>query len=97
MLQKVEREEARLLGVVPPAQQHVESYRTANGPRQRIVAYLGQLKESTRKGIKQSAEGKGNDTYRIPGFGRAGTTEHLCLSAKGLAPAGLRQDRLRRP
>jgi len=36
----------------------VESYRTVNGPRQRIVAYLGQLKESTRKGVKQSAEGK---------------------------------------
>ena len=58
MLQKIEREEARLLGVVPPAQQLVESYRTANGPLQRIVAYLGQLKEPTRQGVKQSAEGK---------------------------------------
>jgi hypothetical protein len=36
----------------------VESYRTAQGPRQRIVAYLGQLKELTRHGIKQTAEGK---------------------------------------
>ena len=41
----------------------VESYRTANGPRQRIVAYLGQLKEPTRKGIKQSAEGKGKPQF----------------------------------
>ena len=31
----------------------VESYRTAKGPRQRIVAYLGQLKDTTRRGIKQ--------------------------------------------
>ena len=36
----------------------VESYRTANGPRQRVVAYLGQLKESHRQGVKQAAEGK---------------------------------------
>ena len=36
----------------------VESYRTVKGPRHRIVAYLGQLKESHRKGIKQAAEGK---------------------------------------
>jgi len=36
----------------------VESYRTAKGPRQRIVAYLGQLEEPKRKGIKKAAEGK---------------------------------------
>jgi len=36
----------------------VESYRTAKGPRHRIVAYLGQLKDSARRGIKQVAEGK---------------------------------------
>ena len=29
----------------------VESYRTAKGPRQRVVAYLGKIKESKRKGI----------------------------------------------
>jgi len=36
----------------------VESYRTAKGPRQRIVASLGQLKDSTRRGIKRIAEEK---------------------------------------
>ena len=36
----------------------VESYRTANGPRQRVVAYLGQLKDTTRRGVKRIAEGK---------------------------------------
>ena len=35
----------------------VESYRTEKGPRQRVVAYLGKLKESKRKGIKHAAEG----------------------------------------
>jgi len=36
----------------------VESYRTAKGPRHRIVAYLGQLKDVVRHGIKRIAEEK---------------------------------------
>jgi transposase len=35
----------------------MESYRTERGPRQRIVAYLGQLDESHRLGVKNAAEG----------------------------------------
>jgi len=35
----------------------VESYRTERGPRQRVVAYLGQLTEPGRLGIKQAARG----------------------------------------
>jgi hypothetical protein len=35
----------------------VESYRTAKGPRQRIIAYLGKIEEAKRKGVKQAAEG----------------------------------------
>jgi len=41
----------------------VESYRTEKGPRQRVVAYLGQLKDSTRKGVKQAAQQKGNAQF----------------------------------
>jgi len=41
----------------------VESYRTEKGPRQRTVAYLGQLKDSTRKGIKQGAQQKGKAQF----------------------------------
>ena len=41
----------------------VESYRTEKGPRQRTGAYLGQLKDSTRKGIKQAAQQKGNAQF----------------------------------
>ncbi len=35
----------------------VESYRSQRGPRQRVVAYLGQLKESERLGVKHAARG----------------------------------------
>ena len=34
----------------------VESYRTERGPRQRVVAHLGQLDEAGRLGLKQAAE-----------------------------------------
>jgi transposase len=36
----------------------MESYRTARGPRQRVVAYLGQLDEPERLGVKSAAEGR---------------------------------------
>jgi transposase len=38
--------------------QLVESYRTARGPRQRVVAYLGTLNQSECQGIQQAVEGK---------------------------------------
>jgi len=36
----------------------VESYRTARGPRQRVVSYLGQVDESLRCGLHSTASGK---------------------------------------
>jgi hypothetical protein len=36
----------------------VESHRTTRGPRQRIVAYLGEIDASGRLGVKMAAEGK---------------------------------------
>ena len=42
----------------------VESYRTARGPRQRVVAYLGQLKEPERRGVKRAADGKQKPPYQ---------------------------------
>jgi hypothetical protein len=33
----------------------VASYRTERGPRQRVVAYLGQLDEEGRLGLQQAA------------------------------------------
>ncbi len=41
----------------------VESYRTDRGPRQRTVAYLGQLKETERRGVKHAAQGKGKPPH----------------------------------
>jgi len=38
----------------------VESYRTERGPRQRVVAYLGQLDEHGRLGVKEAAQGRPN-------------------------------------
>ncbi len=35
----------------------VESVRTERGPRQRTVAYLGQLDEAGRLGVKRAAQG----------------------------------------
>lgn len=37
----------------------VESVRTARGPRQRVVAYLGQLEADVRLGVRQAAQGGG--------------------------------------
>jgi transposase len=34
----------------------VESYRTARGPRERVVAYLGDLAEETRRGVQAAAQ-----------------------------------------
>jgi len=42
----------------------VESYRTDRGPRQRVVAYLGQLKDAQRRGVKRAAEGKRKTPYQ---------------------------------
>lgn len=39
----------------------VESYRTERGPRQRVVAYLGEVDRSGRIGVQQTAEGKSAD------------------------------------
>ena len=58
----------------------VESYRTDRGPRQRIVAYLGDVEEAAREGVAQAArEGvaqaaRGRRTHQ-PRLGEAGTPE----------------------
>jgi len=38
----------------------VESYRTERGPRQRVVAYLGDVSEAERQGIRRAAKGEGH-------------------------------------
>jgi transposase len=43
----------------------IESVRTARGPRQRVVAYLGDLGEADRLGVAQAASGKNDDSQRV--------------------------------
>jgi transposase len=43
----------------------VESYRTARGPRQRIVAYLGEMAEAAREGVAQAARGETTHQPRL--------------------------------
>jgi hypothetical protein len=43
----------------------VESYRTARGPRQRVIAYLGSLDEPTRRGVMLAAGGR-NPAAQLP-------------------------------
>jgi hypothetical protein len=42
----------------------MESHRTERGPRQRVVAYLGQLDERGRLGVKEAAEGRGRSRQK---------------------------------
>jgi transposase len=43
----------------------IESFRTARGPRQRVVAYLGDLGEADRLGVAQAASGNDGDNQRV--------------------------------
>jgi len=43
----------------------VESYRTDRGPRQRVVAYLGQMDEAGRLGVRAAADGRRSHQGRL--------------------------------
>jgi hypothetical protein len=43
----------------------VESYRSARGPRQRVVAYLGEMDEQGRLGVKHAAERNSSRRKRL--------------------------------
>src|SRR5208337_2711865 len=49
----------------------VESYRTARGPRQRVMAYLGEMDEAGRLGVRQPAA-RGDATWQVRLGDRAG-------------------------
>jgi transposase len=44
--------------------QLVESYRTERGPRQRVVAHLGDLDEAGREGVKEAASGNSDRVHQ---------------------------------
>ena len=64
----------------------VESYRTARGPRHRVVAYLGQVNESKRLGMKQAAGGTASLRYsprRPPSDPAATSGADIALAVAG--------------
>lgn len=60
----------------------VESYRTARGPRQRVVAYLGELDERGRLAVRQCAQG-GNPAWQTELFQDA-APEYIEVDLKGV-------------
>jgi transposase len=54
----------------------VESYRAANKPRQRVVAWLGKLDEAGRLGVQQAAEAPSAESPHRPGLA-SGTQQTL--------------------
>ena len=67
----------------------VESYRTARGPRQRVVAYLGELDEHGRLGVRQCAAG-GNHEWQTRLF-QDSTPEYVEVELKGVRVERSRQ------
>ena len=59
----------------------VESYRTARGPRQRVVAWLGGMDEQGRLGVKRCAE---RQTAHQPGLFEAAEPEWVEVDLKGV-------------
>jgi len=59
----------------------VESYRTERGPRQRVVSYLGNIGETSRLGVQQTARGDiGSWQSRL--FNEAGEPEWMEVDAR---------------
>ena len=59
----------------------VESYRTERGPRQRVVAYLGDMGEGERLGVQQAARGQGH-SWQGRLFDEGGEPEWVEVDAK---------------
>jgi transposase len=66
----------------------VEAYRTARGPRQRVVAYLGETDEQGRLGVKNAAEAK-RDGAQLQLFDEV-RPEWVEVDVNGLRVEGLR-------
>jgi hypothetical protein len=67
----------------------VESYRTARGPRQRVVAYLGELDEKGRLGVRRCALG-GDRTWQA-GLFLDDEPEYVEVDLKGVRVESSRQ------
>ena len=67
----------------------VESYRTARGPRQRVVAYLGDINQGESQGVKQAAEEK-TGTWQSRLFNEEGEPEWVEIDTKRIKVEGVR-------
>jgi hypothetical protein len=61
----------------------VESYRTARGPRHRTVAYLGEMDEAGRLGVRQAAQ---NTRSYQPSLLDDGVPEWVEVDLRGCTP-----------
>lgn len=60
----------------------VESYRTARGPRQRVVAWLGAMDEAGRMGVKRCAAGEDSEAADL--FVEQGEPEWVEVDLEGI-------------
>lgn len=67
----------------------VESYRTERGPRQRVVAYLGDVSERRRLGIEQAARGA-SGSWQSRLFDEEGEPEWVEVDSKRVQVEGVR-------
>lgn len=67
----------------------VESYRTERGPRQRVVAYLGDVSERRRLGIEQAARGA-TGSWQSRLFDEEGEPEWVEVDSKRVWVEGVR-------
>ena len=67
----------------------VESYRTERGPRQRVVAYLGEMAPSTALGVKQAATHKAG-SWQSRLFDEEGEPEWVEVDSKRVRVEGVR-------
>ena len=67
----------------------VESYRTERGPRQRVVAYLGDVSEGKRLGVQQAARGASR-SWQSRLFDEEGEPEWVEVDARRVRVVGVR-------
>jgi hypothetical protein len=60
----------------------VESYRTERGPRQRVVAYLGDISQSECRGVKRAADEEKTSYWQSRLFDEEGEPEWVEVDTK---------------
>jgi transposase len=68
----------------------VKSVRTARGPRQEVVAYLGDLDEAGRLGVQQAAKGEGSSSRQQELFDSP-QPKYVDVDLSGVAVEGMRK------